>query len=123
MIQRIQYTTDQERKLLEMTNVLFPEYKETSINSDWLYLNRGEIPLDAIPIFEFCLTHLVVRLSKEFTKQGLSEADYTHNQYPNWFSEKLSYHLNPFRNEETGEDILFIHPLDYLYTEFLKLKK
>ena len=72
--------------------------------------------------FEFCMTHLIIKLSKEFTKQKLSEADYTDNQYPNWFSEKVSYHLNPFRNEEFEEDILFIHPIDYLYEEFRKLK-
>ena len=54
----INLTKEQKEKLLKMCNALFPEYKETSINSGWLYLNRGDIPLDAIPIFEFCLTHI-----------------------------------------------------------------
>ena len=126
----INLTKEQKEKLLKMCNALFPEYKEiilTKCNTlKFGFERKGSYytwKFSGIHWFEFCLTHLVVRLSKEFTKQGLSEADYTHNQYPNWFSEKLSYHLNPFRNEETGEDILFIHPLDYLYTEFLKLKK
>lgn len=72
--------------------------------------------------FEFCLTHLIVKLANEFTNQKLSKSDYTNNQYPNWFSEKLVYHLNPFRNEEFEEDVEFIHPIDYLYEEFKKLK-
>ena len=93
MIQRIQYTTEQERKLLEMTNVLFPEYKETSINGAWLYLNNGEVPLDAIPIFEFCMTHLT---DKVFTN------DESYNNF-----------LLSFTNS---------HPIDYLYTEFQKIK-
>ena len=121
-MKRIQYTSEQEKKLIEMSLFLFPEYKEIHINGAWIYFNKELRPFDSIPILEFCMTHLIVKLSKEFTKQGLSKADYTDNQYPNWFSEKVSYHLNPFRNEEFEEDILFIHPVDYLYEEFKKLK-
>ena len=105
---------------------LFPEYewdfsfleREGNIK----YWNNKMKNAEFIHWFEFCMTHLIVKLSKEFTKQGLSKADYTNNQYPNWFSEKLSYHLNPFRNEEFEEDVVFIHPVDYLYEEFKKLK-
>ena len=73
--------------------------------------------------FEFCMTHLVVRLSGQFGEQGLSKSDYTKNQYPNWFSEKIALHLNPFRNEKFEEDVKFIHPIDYLYEQFKQLKQ
>ena len=129
----IELTKDHKSKLLEMCKVLFPEYVIYPADNDgfiegeqWVGdQNMGEDrPVNEFNIhwFEFCMTHLIVKLSKEFTKQKLSEADYTDNQYPNWFSEKVSYHLNPFRNEEFEEDILFIHPVDYLYEEFKKLK-
>lgn len=127
----IELTEEHKVKLLEMCKILFPEYFYWELdhhiitahikgNDDEVYEDE---PYDiAIHWFEFCMTHLIVKLSKEFTKQKLSKADYTDNQYPNWFSQKVSYHLNPFRNEEFEEDILFIHPVDYLYEEFLKLK-
>ena len=129
----IQLTEKHKSKLLEMCKELFPEYVIYPADNDgfiegeqWVGdQNMGEDrPVNEFNIhwFEFCMTHLIVKLSKEFTKQKLSEADYTDNQYPNWFSEKVSYHLNPFRNEEFEEDILFIHPVDYLYEEFKKLK-
>ena len=129
----IKLTENHKSKLLEMCKELFPEYVIYPADNDgfiegeqWVGdQNMGEDrPVNEFNIhwFEFCMTHLIVKLSKEFTKQKLSEADYTDNQYPNWFSEKVSYHLNPFRNEEFEEDILFIHPVDYLYEEFKKLK-
>ena len=137
-MKNIELTEEHKSKLLEMCKILFPEY--TTIPNDknpkfltinWFTKQGYFIHLmddddlkenKMIHWLEFCMTHLIVKLSKEFTKQKLSEADYTDNQYPNWFSEKVSYHLNPFRNEEFEEDILFIHPVDYLYEEFKKLK-
>ena len=129
-MKNIELTENQKVKLLEMCRILFPEYPDLQFgvkekhnwSKEYLVFGlTGNEPI--IHWFEFCMTHLIVKLSKEFTKQGLSKADYTDNQYPNWFSEKVSYHLNPFRNEEFEEDILFIHPIDYLYEEFKKLKK
>jgi len=125
----IELTEEHKTKLLEMCKVLFPEYIETYLGVNdydlepdgYIYFIKNK-NITRIHWFEFCMTHLIVKLSKEFTKQKLSEADYTDNQYPNWFSGKVSYHLNPFRNEEFEEDILFIHPVDYLYEEFKKLK-
>ena len=133
-MKNIEINEKQKENLLKMCKVLFPEYVIYPADNDgfiegeqWVGdQNMGEDrPVNEFNIhwFEFCMTHLIVKLSKEFTKQGLSKADYTNNQYPNWFSEKVSYHLNPFRNEEFEEDIIFIHPIDYLYSEFLKLSK
>lgn len=133
-MKNIELTEDHKSKLLEMCKKLFPEYTEIYLgindyddNFDGFICFQKTIPLisniiESVHWFEFCMTHLIVKLSKEFTKQKLSKADYTNNQYPNWFSEKLAYHLNPFRNEEFEEDIKFIHPVDYLYEEFKKLK-
>lgn len=127
-MKNIELTEDHKSKLLEMCKVLFPEYPDLQFGvkekHNWskeylVFELTGNEPI--IHWFEFCMTHLIVKLSKEFTKQGLSKADYTNNQYPNWFSEKVSYHLNPFRNEEFEEDIIFIHPIDYLYEEFKNL--
>ena len=148
-MKNIELTEEHKSKLLEMCKILFPEYINIEFDEDKLYfltqkcfdINKKfgtqfsnedcdfeieEVYLEEYDVyihwFEFCMTHLIVELSKEFTKQGLSKADYTNNQYPNWFSEKLSYHLNPFKNEEFEEDVKFIHPIDYLYEEFKKLK-
>lgn len=137
-MKNIELTKDHKSKLLEMCKILFPEwtfitFQESAImGAGWDYdfnnicfSKKSETLFDIeinIHWFEFCMTHLIVQLSKEFTKQKLSKSDYTSNQYPNWFSQKLSYHLNPFRNEEFEEDIIFIHPVDYLYKEFKKLK-
>ena len=132
-MKNIEINEKQKENLLKMCKVLFPEYVIYPADNDgfiegeqWVGdQNMGEDrPVNEFNIhwFEFCMTHLIVKLSKEFTKQKLSKADYTNNQYPNWFSEKIAYHLNPFKNEEFEEDILFIHPVDYLYEEFEKLK-
>lgn len=132
-MKNIELTEEHKSKLLEMCKKLFPKSKIQFINDfycEWsLFLITEDdydstLPKDKVEChwFEFCMTHLIVQLSKEFTKQKLSKSDYTSNQYPNWFSKKVSYHLNPFRNEEFEEDIIFIHPVDYLYEEFKKLK-
>jgi hypothetical protein len=120
----IELTEKQKENLLEMCNKLFPEEGKwfKILCKNIYYSKNGKFPGKSIHWFEFCMTHLIVKLSEEFTKKGMSEADYTNNQYPNWFSEKLSYHLNPFRNEEFEENVIFIHPVDFLYEKFLKLK-
>lgn len=93
-MQRIQYTQKQIEQLLEMCKVLFPEYKNYHVNGAFLYLNKGKIPLDAIPIFEFCMTYLASKL--------LVMYDFTIYQ--------------------TTGNFMYIHPVDYLYEQFLKLK-
>lgn len=95
-MKRIQYTEEQKKKLIEMSKSLYPEYKEIHINGGWIYFNKG-IPLDTIPIFEFCMTHLYIKLIKEN------------------FNSRL--YLLSILDKESDK-----HIIDYLYEEFLKIK-
>lgn len=98
-MKRIQYTTEQEKKLIEMSQFLYPEYKEIHINGAWIYFNKGLTPLNTIPIFEFCIKHLQCKIL------GVSDYEKT----------KIFLMRILFQCEQP-------HPVDYLYEEFKKLK-
>ena len=149
-MKNIKSTKEHEVKLLKMCKKLFLEYEYISIeeNDDSedifvhlftketidSYIERGcgsrktqieniyrwEADIN-IHWFEFCMTHLIVKLSNEFTKQRLCDADYTNIQYPVWFGQEIMTNLNPFYNKEFEENYEFVHPIDYLYVKFLKL--
>jgi len=107
-MQRIQYTQKQIEQLLEMCKVLFPEYKNYHVNGAFLYLNKGGIPLDAIPIFEFCMTYLAQEVLGKQIPRSIME------RYPIFALESFMHTLKSVEHYQ--------HPVDYLYQEFLKLK-
>lgn len=111
-MKRIQYTSEQEKKLIEMSLFLFPEYKEIHINGAWIYFNKELRPFDSIPIFEFCMTHLCDKISMNLTNQmctGMPQY-YDESEKLDWNSQSLVSMLKE------------CHPIDYLYEEFKKLK-
>lgn len=94
----IELTEEHESKLLEMCQILFPEYDITfSINDgmeEYLHIWRRNPELsEHIYWFEFCLTYLSSRL--------LEPAD------------MILY--------QTTGNFMYIHPLEYLYSKFKKL--
>ena len=115
-MKNIELTEEHKVKLLEMCELLFPEYKfiriEESANmSAWEYefnnlcfSKKSESYFDIeinIHWFEFCVTHLFYAL------------------YDNWRKEDINcvtdFHLD-LHNFKT-------HPIDYLYKKFKELQK
>lgn len=116
MIKSIELSKDRKSKLLEMCKTLFPNYVWSTnqiglgyenyvIASEWHNQAYNEIQqynsiiplpktLFSIHWFEFCLTHLSKRL------------------------------LNPndFMFYQTTGNFNYLHPVDYLYQQFIKLK-
>ena len=100
----IKLTEEQKDKLLEMCNTLFPEY-DFSMFHNGLNNDLDEFIIDinhlnnthylSIHWFEFCMTHLA---EKVFIQD-----------------ESLNDYLLTFNVSK--------HPIDYLYSEFLKLSK
>lgn len=110
MIKRINYTQLQEEHLIEMCKKLFPEYGKVHISGAWLYFDKGMIPLDTIPIFEFCMTYLVNKL---YYPDNCGKRD-TRRKVENFFFQSF---VDSIEGESAGYD----HPIDYLYDEFNKL--
>ena len=109
----IQLTEEHKSKVLEMCKVLFPEYKVKFIPDNLLeyddqifnYLSieeitEKEVDFTVIHWFEFCMTYLC---DKIFLPKGESRLDGIKG---------MDYYQ---RNEN-------MHPIDYLYSEFKKLK-
>lgn len=98
----IELTQEHKSKLLEMSIKLFPEYIEIDIDisenydgiQDYIQLRKKYENTIFIHWFEFCFTYLIEKLSKNL------DEDYS-------LDDLLGYNL---------------HPIDYLYEEFLKLK-
>lgn len=99
----IQLTREQREKLLEMCKKLFPEYSKFwfSVTIGHNFILEASIPNSKILVpalqmhwFEFCMTYLVNKMGK---------------------STAALYRI--LEEEETGT-----HPIDYLYSEFKKLK-
>lgn len=87
----ITLTKQQEKKLLEMAKALFPENQTWRFTGNILeYSIKGNL-VQYIHWFEFCIFHLVEKLSKAYG-EAFYEMYYNH------------------------------HPVDYLYSEFKKLK-
>lgn len=113
-------TDDHKSKLLEMCKKLFPEYNidnELYGGSDYVHFTGGkEIPNieydefeidECIHWFEFCMTHLPVRIFHKKNEEGGRNLEIITK--------------NLLRFEDFGR--YEINPIDYLYKEFKKLKK
>jgi hypothetical protein len=116
----IELTKDHKSKLLEMCKVLFPEYEfdyEPELygrgigqNIDCLSI-YGKNVYENIHWFEFCMTHLCVKIYNLIDK-------YNNDLFINMFHGSI---LSFTHFKESG-DFVAIHPVDYLYEEFKKLK-
>ena len=106
----IKLTTEQKDKLLEMCRVLFPEYRWIQFkphNKSTLQFCINAEDRDEIHWFEFCMTHLINKLSKKFAE--------TEDEHELCLKDEF-YSL-------LGSNFkIKIRPVDYLYKEFLKLK-
>lgn len=112
----IELTEEHKSKLLEMCKVLFPE------NGKWFkilcgniyYSRSGKFPAKSIHWFEFVMTHLVKRISN-FNKS---------NKISN--SSEVEYFINggvlEINLRHRMQNKYNVHPVDYLYDEFKKLK-
>lgn len=105
----IQLTTEHREKLLEMCKELFPEYNNFwfSVTIGHNFILEASIPNSKILVpalqmhwFEFCMTYLC---DKIFLPKGESRLDGIKG---------MDYYQ---RNEN-------MHPIDYFYSEFKKLK-
>ncbi len=122
----IELTEEHKSKLLEMGKALFPEYPDLQFgvkekhnwSKEYLVFGlTGNEPI--IHWFEFCMTHLVEKLN------NLSDVyeempPYVANVYGGangkWnLYVKFHFHYPKNRYKK--------HPIDYLYSEFLKLSK
>lgn len=108
----IQLTEEDKSKLLEMCKVLFPEYTY-GFENDFSDIGIMEYYTNVedwkfIHWFEFCMTHLANEIIYKEEKT-LRTCENEHNFM-------LKQLMNVFYNEKG------IHPIDYLYKEFKKLK-
>ena len=108
----IKLTEEQKDKLLEMCNTLFPEY-DFSMFHNGLNNDLDEFIIDinhlnnthylSIHWFEFCMTHLAEKIFNQIDDEDDIE----------------------YRQEFQNTCLISKdqHPIDYLYSEFLKLSK
>lgn len=103
-MKNIKLTEKHKKQLLEMTNKLFSEH-QWSFSSD--LADEGMLDWDIdkkerglIHWFEFCMTHLIIKLS-----QNINQTDHDYELL-------LS---NCFINNKT-------HPIDYLYSQYKRFK-
>ena len=114
MMKSIKLTKEHKSKLLEMCKVLFPEYKSIVFSKDHEQFEEGEdnnILLffsgkaeiaPSIHWFEFCMTYLVNKVFHDSMKH-----DYIKEEHDSLITGLL-------RND--------LHPIDYIYDKFKKLK-
>lgn len=106
----------QREHLLEMCNKLFPKYKRKNFNS-WEFgeddygmieflMYEDNKKLKAIHWFELCMTSLIIKI-RALTQKG----------YPDNIKEIASFY--GFYWDMSNK---LIHPIDYLYEQFLKIK-
>lgn len=111
----IELSEEHKKKLLEMCKVLFAEYLPVDLELKpqydgceyYLIFKYMEKDMFHIHWFEFCMTHLMYKLSYEFSK------------IPK-FSELKPIHLELW--ELNKGNYFTKHPIDYLYSEFTKLQ-
>lgn len=116
----IELTEEQKNKLLEMCKALFPDYVNIQIVYTNLLQFSGENNF-VIHWFEFCMTHLSTAIfNKKYNFDHMMTADLEQEVSCEWDSElmdRVSFHVaNPTRTDNW-------HPVDYLYSEFLKFSK
>lgn len=117
-MEQIKLTLEHREKLLEMCKELFPEYENVELEIEpqydgsdgFIQLTRNlNNLLDFVNIhwFEFCMTYLAkIVLGKQVPR------DIT-KRYKDFALECFMYSVKSKK---------YIHPIDYLYSEFLKLK-
>lgn len=117
-------TEEHKSKLIEMCKILFPEYGEVQLLKsyistpydatgspylrwyvDHIYEEKKTTKLIEIHWFEFCSIHLLEKLYRSPIDLNNFMSICFRFTYPSW---------DPIH--------LVIHPVDYLYEEFLKLK-
>lgn len=108
-MQPIALTEEHRSKLLEMCKALFPNYFDWRYGKHWasyelFFVNNNQS--FQIHWFEFCMTWLMYTLSYEFSKSDTVKAKPIHIELC----------------ELNKGDYFKIHPIDYLYGEFKKLK-
>ena len=123
----IELTEEHKSKLLQMCNKLFPNNKVDSLQFGTIkflinYYERkdpnnskltfgGWDEVVEIHWFEFCMTHLCVKIYNLID-------EYNNDLFINMFHGSI---LSFTHFKESG-DFVAIHPVDYLYSEFKKLK-
>ena len=130
----IELTEEHKTKLLEMCRELFPEYnrfigfyktedelfyKEKIYKFNMLHLIGEDDNIQIIHWFEFCMTHLIEKLN-DLSDVYEEIPPYVANVYGGangkWnLYVKFHFHYPKNRYKK--------HPIDYLYSEFLKLSK
>lgn len=122
----IELTKEHKSKLLEMCNKLFPEYKEIILTKQKC-LNFGfkdhgsyttKIADMSIHWFEFCMTHLSNKIINTYWECHLNQKHYKSNlleEFSDFYLSTIDCNTNIILNQQ-------IHPIDYLYEEFKKLK-
>lgn len=112
----IELTEEHKAKLLEMCKVLFPKRNirftvapsaKPAFKKDYISYDIDFATGDSIHWFEFCL-ELCQRLATTYPKNFIAVQ-------PNFNYVTVHY---KFWNEDSSK----IHPIDYLYEEFKKLK-
>jgi hypothetical protein len=118
----IELTKEHKTKLLEMCKALFPEMFVPTIQDNG-YINYSETGKtidydDRIHWFEFCMTHLANKIINTYWKCHLNEKHYK----TNLFEELSDFYLSTINCDKNIKLKQQIHPIDYLYEEFKKLK-
>ena len=126
----IELTDAHKSKLLEMCEKLFPKSKiqfTDDFYCEWsLFLITEDdydstLPEDKVEChwFEFCMTHLVKKISiLEDSKLGDDDSDSIHMNIIKLCREKYDNLCKNILDSWSNH----IHPIDYLYSEFKKLK-
>jgi len=118
----INLTEEHKTKLLEMCNKLFPEQNPFCIglnqelkkgwgySKDFIFGKSNTFLGDGLMIhwFEFCMTHLILKIRA----LKLKESVHTEIELMNFY--KMYWDVTNYVTTQ-------LHPIDYLYSEFLKL--
>ena len=122
-MKNIEINNKQKENLLEMCEKLFPEYLLIDIHKNGLLVLWEELPpsrkWNEIHWFEFGMTHLVKKISiLEDSKLGDDDSDSIHMNIIKLCREKYDNLCKNILDSWSNH----IHPIDYLYSEFKKLK-
>lgn len=118
----IKLTNKQITKLCEMCDKLFNHTLSIQEFQGFTYIEVEDTGKE-IHWFEFCMTYLQNKLFCELNDfSGHLTADYSEECGEQWNNELMMrtsfFFHNPTRNEKNHP----WHPIDYLYSEFKKLK-
>jgi len=120
----IELTNDHRTKLLEMCVKLFPEYTDWKFGRNWDNYELWFVfkrKCFEIHWFEFMMTELVEKI---LNPNPLNPNRGLQNRFKDFFWEVNHYWMhNKLNVEGNNESTKPLHPIDYLYEEFKKLKK